>query len=340
MRARALSPLLLGFLVACARAAYAPPHQAILAERQQDGLTNAQRAVVLTVLQANKKIYGDIPHESPEDVFYALPKGVLVLYYGDLRYPGGTTPPGVDQCPDTEIAGCRQASMVIGSENLIYYPAPEGGPGPFAGERMSAGPGEKLAPLDIVARRAYEKYGVLAPWSADLDFGFEHHEVAADVTCGPDCLHSTIERSYSRPRQALTSQLKDLSSGQSDAVRAVLHAGAEIYKESAAQPKNVFYVVPNGILVLYFGDPRYSDGLTPVSQEACSRDADNCAHGVSVIGCNAMYYPNLVGGPGAFYGRIRIDVYSDVPSSALDGAARQAYRKYGLPLPCDPSVHL
>lgn len=79
--------------------------------------------------------------------------GILVVYYGDHRSPEGD----------------EQADWVIGSENLMYRPAPNGGTGPYEGVRFSATIGLKLTPLDTAARNAFKANHVRPVWELRLD---------------------------------------------------------------------------------------------------------------------------------------------------------------------------
>lgn len=150
---------------------YSVPRQAINAEGASPELTPAQRKVVLTVLHASESAPWMRPIEK-QNIFFALPKGDLVIYYGDARYPAGVVPEGDDiNCVPgiSENGGCRHGYNIIGARWMIYFPAPQGGPGNLAGYRISSGiaPGEPPllpTPLDKVARNAYAHYRVRGPW--------------------------------------------------------------------------------------------------------------------------------------------------------------------------------
>jgi hypothetical protein len=145
---------------------YSPPRPLMIV-RNDRSLTAGQRNVVLAIMRAGPAVFHRSynAHFGPEDVFYAVPNGILVLYYGDRRFPSGVMPPGYAQCPKTQPEGCGQANWIIGSGNLIYYPAPQGAPGSLPGVRLTPGPTERLRPLDVLVRRAYAKYRVPAPWN-------------------------------------------------------------------------------------------------------------------------------------------------------------------------------
>jgi hypothetical protein len=182
MRARLITyfcaqAVTLGLLSICctparANSSYSPPRQALTAEHDPGDLLPAQRRVVLTVLHAVQHHPEYLPHLGIDatDLFYALPRRVLVLFFGDHRFPRGTIAAGYDSCPKTQTEGCREFVDVIGSENLIYYPAPRGGPGDYEGLLISAGPGEPLDALGKTARRAYCDNGVGGAWG--MPWGF------------------------------------------------------------------------------------------------------------------------------------------------------------------------
>ena len=98
------------------RAAYSPPHLAVSAVRNSN-LTRGERNVINAALNASK----------PQDrgrLYYALPGGVLLLFYAD--YPKNITPAGTDACSRGDLEDCRVGVLVVGTTGRIYYPARAG----------------------------------------------------------------------------------------------------------------------------------------------------------------------------------------------------------------------
>jgi hypothetical protein len=164
----ALIGAIIAWNVGCAassRVEYSPPRRATRVNQYRNDLTSGQVDVIESVLHADKRFYNGT---NKEDLFFALPKGILVLFFGDHGYPSGSIPPGEADCPKSEADGCRIGASVLGS-NQIYYPARGGGPGVYAGILMSSGPHD-LDSMDWLTRYAYRKYHVPAPW--DRPWGF------------------------------------------------------------------------------------------------------------------------------------------------------------------------
>lgn len=149
-------------------------------------LSIGQQGVIAAVLNAPDSIYaksGDANRDElygivpvRDYLYFALPGGVLTLFFANPRYPTAEYPLNWPNCPPVMGGSdCRSPVHIVGSGQLGYYPACRGGPGntPIDGQRLApivSGLKEELDPIDILARKAYQRNGVATPWSQTNEF--------------------------------------------------------------------------------------------------------------------------------------------------------------------------
>ena len=158
---------------------YSPPRLASHWKKYASILTPGQQRVLATVLNAPDGAYAKSGPSNSDEIYgirpvrdylyFALPGGVLSLFFANPNYPTAEYPLNWPNCPVAGSGDCRQAVHIIGSEHIFYYPACEGGPGetPSDGQRLGpvvAGEDYKLDAIDTFTRRAYQEYGVAMPW--------------------------------------------------------------------------------------------------------------------------------------------------------------------------------
>ena len=150
----------------------APPHLASHWKEFESDLTPAQQRVIVAVLHGQNQKGGDNDSPNEQTLYFALPGGVLTVWFGESNNPTGEFPASLNRCGGGVTTACRMSYPVVGSPNIWYFPSSAGGPaGSFQeGVRWYQIVTEELRQIDRVARDAYANYDVPSPLSRGIDY--------------------------------------------------------------------------------------------------------------------------------------------------------------------------
>jgi hypothetical protein len=151
---------------------YSPPHLATQWKQFKAELAPPEQNVIVAVLRGESKVNG-ILGDGVDDrtLYFALPGGVLTLWFGQAGSPAGEFPPSPTRCGSI-TSECRLAYSVLGSPNIWYFPSRLGGPVGSAqqGVHWYQIVTDYLRPMDRVALAAYAKYQVQSPLSKGIEY--------------------------------------------------------------------------------------------------------------------------------------------------------------------------
>jgi len=100
------------------------------------------------------------PAENGAPLMYAKYRGTLVMYYGNSHYPSGAVPLGDRSCAEGNSSPCLLGYHLIGSDNGVYFPEPDG----FFGSHISFTNSNNKTFVDDVARSIYAREHLARPW--------------------------------------------------------------------------------------------------------------------------------------------------------------------------------
>jgi hypothetical protein len=138
-----------------------------------------------------------------------------------------------------------------------------------------------------------------------------------------------------------------LTVGQQRVITAVLNAPDSVYARSAAANRDeifgvyairddLYFVLPGGVLGLFFANPKYPTAEYPLNWANCPVvGSGDCRQAVHIIGSKHLfYYPACLGGPGdtPFVGQRRGPVMAgeNYTLDPMDFFAIKAYRENGV----------
>jgi hypothetical protein len=151
---------------------YAAPHLASHWKQFESDLTPTQQQVLVAVLQGQDQKGRDNDSTNEQTLYFALPGGVLTVWFGESNNPTGEFPVSLNRCGGGITAACRMSYPVVGSANIYYFPSSAGGPAGSAqeGVRWYQTVTEEVRQIDRVARSAYAKYIVPSPWARGIKY--------------------------------------------------------------------------------------------------------------------------------------------------------------------------
>jgi hypothetical protein len=154
---------------------------------------------------------------------------------------------------------------------------------------------------------------------------------APGVAAHTSSTNTALTHDDARPRSRAVTNFRDaIAAGATVAeARALMKVGH--FRMKDASGNHLMYALVRGLLIMYYGDPDYPEGIVPRGEGDCpDQGSGPCRHGYHVIGGdNDIYFPEPTGGPGGS----RLAHLNSVYRTDVDRFARSVYAHEGLRQP-------